>query len=121
MAPKGVARDQLCQRPVSLIDFYPTLVDLCGLPKRHGLDGHSLKPLLENPKREWDRPVVMTYGENNHAIQTERWRYIQYRDGGQELYDHSKDPNEWTNLAESPEYEEVITELKTALPEINRK
>jgi arylsulfatase A-like enzyme len=62
VAPKGVARDQLCQRPVSLIDIYPTLIDLCGLPKREGLDGHSLKPLLENPKREWDRPVVMTYG-----------------------------------------------------------
>ena len=63
----------------------------------------------------------MTYGKNNHAIQTKRWSYIQYRDGGQELYDHSKDPNEWTNLAESAGYEEVIVELKTALPKINRK
>jgi arylsulfatase A-like enzyme len=80
VAPEGVAKDQLCQRP-----------------------------------------VVMTYGKNNHAIQTKRWRYIQYRDGGQELYDHSKDPNEWTNLAESAGYEEVIVELKTALPKINRK
>ena len=116
-----MARGQLCQRPVSLIDVYPTLVDLCALPKQDGLDGQSLKPLLENPKREWDRPVVITYGENNHAIQTERWRYIQYRDGERELYDHSNDPNEWANLAASPEYEDVITELKTALPEINRK
>ena len=121
VAPRGVARDQLCQRPVSLIDIYPTLVDLCGLPKRDGLDGHSLKPLLENPKREWEHPVVMTYGENNHAIQTERWRYIEYRDGGMELYDHSKDPNEWTNLAGSPDYEEVITKLRTVLPDLNRK
>jgi arylsulfatase A-like enzyme len=121
VAPRGVARDQFCQRPVSLIDIYPTLVDLCCLPKREGLDGQSLKPLLGNPKKEWDRPVVMTYGCNNHAVQTQRWRYIKYRDGGQELYDHSKDPNEWTNLAESPEYEAVITELKTAMPEINRK
>jgi hypothetical protein len=55
------------------------------------------------------------------GIQTQRWRYIRYHDGGQELYDHSKDPNEWTNLAESQEYAEVIPELKTALPEINRK
>ena len=63
----------------------------------------------------------MTYGFNNHAVQTQRWRYIQYRDRGQELYDHDKDQNEWTNLAESPEYEEVIAELKTAIPETNRK
>ncbi len=121
VAPRGVARDRLCQRPVSLIDIYPTLVDLCGLPTREGLDGQSLRPLLENPELRWDRPVVMTYGQHNHAIQTERWRYIQYRDGGQELYDHSQDPHEWTNLAGSPEYEGVIRKLKTALPEINRK
>jgi arylsulfatase A-like enzyme len=112
---------QLCQRPVSLIDIYPTLIDLCGLPTRERLDGQSLKPLLENPRREWDRPVVMTYGYQNHAIQTERWRYIQYHDGGQELYDHDVDPNEWTNLAESAKHEEVIMELKNALPETNRK
>ncbi|MBP62676.1 MAG: hypothetical protein CMJ62_14240 [Planctomycetaceae bacterium] len=63
----------------------------------------------------------MTYGFNNHAVKTQRWRYIRYNDGGQELYDHSKDQNEWSNLARSPVYEEVITKLKTALPEINRK
>lgn len=120
VAPRGVAQDRLCERPVSLIDIYPTLVDLAGLPPRKGLDGQSLRPLLENPELAWDRPVVMTYGQHNHAIQTERWRYIQYRDGGQELYDHSQDPHEWTNLAKSPEYEEVIRKLKTALPEINR-
>lgn len=127
VAPKGsiatgdVARGQLCQRPVSLIDVYPTLVDLCALPKQGGLHGQSLQPLLENPRREWDRPVVITYGENNHAIQTERWRYIQYRDGERELYDHRNDPNEWANLAESAEHADIITKLKTALPEVNRK
>jgi arylsulfatase A-like enzyme len=115
-APKGVAKGQLCQRPVSLIDIYPTLIDLCGLPKRKGLDGQSLKPLLENPKKQWDRPVVITYGSNNHAIQTERWRYIRYRDGGQELYDHDRDPHEWTNLASIPKYSSVKTELANSLP-----
>jgi arylsulfatase A-like enzyme len=120
-APEGVSKDQLCQRPVSLIDIYPTLVDLCGLPEREGLDGQSLTPLLENPDRKWERPVVITYGYNNHAVQTERWRYIRYNNGGQELYDHDNDPNEWTNLAGLSEYVEVITKLKTALPDINRK
>ena len=85
------------------------------------MDGQSLKPLLGNPTGEWDRPVVMTYGLNNHAIQTERWRYIQYRDGGQELYDHNTDPNEWTNLAANPECRDVVRELQGALPKINRE
>ena len=115
-APRGVAEDKLCQRPVSLIDIYPTLIDLCELPKRRGLDGQSLKSLLENPERKWDRPVVITYGLNNHAVQTERWRYIRYRDGGQELYDHERDPNEWTNLASIPKYSSVKTELANSLP-----
>ena len=118
-APQGVAKDKLCQRPVSLIDIYPTLIDLCGLPKRRGLDGQSLKSLLENPERKWDRPVVITYGLNNHAVQTERWRYIRYRDGGQELYDHERDPNEWTNLASIPKYSPQKTKLAKWLPSTN--
>jgi arylsulfatase A-like enzyme len=111
-----VAKGKLCQRPVSLIDVYPTLIDLCDLPKRKGLDGQSLKPLLENPGRKWERPVVITYGMNNHAVQTERWRYIRYRDGGQELYDHDRDSNEWTNLASIPEYSSVKSKLANWLP-----
>lgn len=118
-APQGVAKDKLCQRPVSLIDIYPTLIELCGLPKRKGLDGQSLKPLLENPKKQWDRPVVITYGLNNHAIRTQRWRYIRYRDGGQELYDHDRDPNEWTNLASISEYSSVMSTLANWLPAAN--
>ena len=118
-APRGVAKDKLCQRPVSLIDIYPTLIDLCGLPKRRGLDGQSLKSLLENPERKWDRPVVITYGLNNHAVQTERWRYIRYRDGGQELYDHERDPNEWTNLASISKYSPQKTKLAKWLPSTN--
>ena len=118
-APRGVVKDELCQRPVSLIDIYPTLIDLCGLPKRRGLDGHSLKSLLENPERKWDRPVIITYGLNNHAIQTERWRFIRYRDGGQELYDHERDPNEWTNLASIPKYSLQKTKLAKWLPSTN--
>ncbi|HIE97372.1 MAG TPA: DUF4976 domain-containing protein [Planctomycetes bacterium] len=118
---KGVGHGQLCERPVSLIDLYPTLIDLCDLPAREGLDGQSLLPLLQNPHRKWERPVVMTYGNQNHAIQTDRWRYIQYRDGTNELYDDHKDPHEWTNLATIPEYKNIIRELQASLPRINQK
>ena len=65
----GVAENQVCERPVSLIDIYPTLIDLCGLPPRDGLDGRSLQCLLKNPGQTWDHPVVTTFGFNNHAIQ----------------------------------------------------
>ncbi len=118
-APAGVARGRLCPRPVSLIDIYPTLIDLCGLPERRGLDGQSLRPLLEEPDRKWERPVVMTHGRNNHAVRTERWRFIQYSDGGQELYDHAKDPNEWTNVASFPAHSALKSKLAKWLPAIN--
>ena len=114
--PNGLRKGKLCHRPVSLIDLYPTLIDLCGLPERDDLDGQSLNPLLKNPTQEWNRPVLMTYGFKNHAIQTERWRYIRYVDGGEELYDHSNDPNEWTNLAKNPEYVTEIKRLSAHLP-----
>jgi arylsulfatase A-like enzyme len=120
-APEGVATDRLCDRPVGLIDVYPTLVELAGLPKRDGIDGRSLVPLLENPDRDWDRPVVMTYGYRNHAVQTSRWRYIEYHDGTAELYDHENDPHEWTNLATRPEHQAVLRDLRSSLPKINRE
>jgi arylsulfatase A-like enzyme len=58
----------------------------------------------------------MTMGRGNHAVRTERWRYIQYSDGTEELYDHENDPWEWTNLAGSPDYVKVIAEHKKWLP-----
>ena len=114
--PEGIAKDKLCHLPVSLIDLYPTLIDLCGLPKRKGLDGQSLKPLLQNPTKQWERPVLITYGLHNHAVQTKRWRIIQYNDGGQELYDHDRDPDEWTNLAAIPKYLPLKSKLAKWLP-----
>ena len=76
-------------------------------------------PLLEDPARKWDRPAVMTFGRNNHAVRSERYRYIRYAAGGEEFYDHSVDPNEWTNLADDPEYADLIREHKRWLPKVN--
>ncbi len=108
--------NKICERPVSLIDLYPTLVELCGLPTRDDLDGQSIVPLLKNPKMKWDRPALTTYGPGNHAVRTERWRYIRYHDGGEELYDHNADPYEWQNLATSSEHADIIRELRKSLP-----
>ncbi len=106
----------VCTRPVSLVDLYPTLVELCGLPPREGLDGHSLVPLLKSPSAAWAYPAITTYQRGNHAVRSEQWRYIRYHDGTEELYNMMKDPNEWHNLARDPEYQTVLAEHRMWLP-----
>jgi arylsulfatase A-like enzyme len=103
-------------RAVNLIDIYPTVLDLAGLPAKEGLYGQSLRPLLESPTVVWKRPSVTTQGRGNHAVRDDRWRYIRYADGSEELYDHENDPNEWTNLANDGAHLEVIERLKQYLP-----
>jgi arylsulfatase A-like enzyme len=105
-----------CDRPVSLIDMYPTLTELAGLGSRPGLDGTSLVPLLREPGRVWDRPALITYFRGNHAIRSERWSYIRYHEGSEELYDRRQDPQEWVNLADSPALATVKQDLTRWLP-----
>lgn len=118
-APGVTKGGQRCDRTVSLMDIYPTLIDLCGLPKRPDLEGTSLFPLLRKPAAAWNRAAVTTYGRGNHSVRTERWRYIRYSDGTEELYDRQADPLEWTNLAARAEFRRVIDEHKTWLPKVN--
>jgi arylsulfatase A-like enzyme len=108
-----------CERPVSLLDVYPTLADVCGLPAKPEFEGVSLRPLLANPKASWDRPAVTTFGKDNHAVRSQRWRYIRYSDGTEELYDRDQDPMEWKNLAGDPKLAPVKAEHGKWLPRIN--
>jgi len=110
-----------CERTVTLLDLYPTLADVCGLPIRKELEGVSLAPLLKNPAAKWNRPALTTHGRGNHAIRNERWRYIRYRDGAEELYDHDQDPMEWTNLASDPKHTALKKELAAWLPKLKAK
>ncbi len=105
-----------CNRTVSLMDTYPTMLDICGVPAKPGLEGVSLLPLLKNPKAAWDRPAVTTYLRGNHSVRSERWRYIRYNDGTEELYDHSNDPLEWTNLAGKHEFNAIKKDHAKWLP-----
>ena len=107
---------QFCDRPVDHMNIYPTLCELAGLPKPGHLEGASMVPLLKDPKAEWELPAITTHGFGNHAVRKDHWRLIQYRDGSQELYDHRKDPYEFTNLANDPKHAGVIDELLAHLP-----
>ena len=103
-----------CDLPASLVDLFPTLNDLCRLEHVDGLDGHSLQPLLEKPATpwpEWNRPAIIEFRKGNVAVRTERYRYVQYQDGGEELYDHNVDASEWHNLARRADMRQIVTEL----------
>ena len=104
-----------CDRVVGLIDIYPTLVDLCNLPANDQVVGRSLKPLLSNSQAEWNYPTLTYRKEGGKAVRYHNYRYIEYGDGSQELYDHAKDPHEWTNLAENIEYQSILKGMETLL------
>jgi arylsulfatase A-like enzyme len=108
-----------CERTVDFMGLYPTLCDLCGLPIPKHVQGRSFRALLSDPTAKWDTPAVTTYLPNNHAVRTERWRYIRYANGDEELYDHDADPHEWTNLAKDPRLAGVKKELAKWLPTEN--
>lgn len=112
----GIEPDGVCDRPVSLLDLYPTLLDLAGIPADTALDGHSLTGLLADPAAEPDRHAGMTYLRGNNAVRKGRWLYIRYRDGGEELYDRAADPHELTNLASREELLQVKQALAALLP-----
>ncbi|MEZ5302775.1 MAG: DUF4976 domain-containing protein [Verrucomicrobiales bacterium] len=101
------------------MSIYPTLCALTGVAKPEWVEGHDIRPLLANPGAEWLHAAITTFGQNNHAIRTDRWRYIRYSDGGEELYDHRDDPYEWTNLASDPAHANTKLELAKNLPTTN--
>lgn len=104
---------------VSLLDIYPTLVELCGLPDAEKLEGESLASIIEKPDAKRSKPVLSTWYYKNHAVRSDDWRYIQYRDGTEELYNHQSDPGEHTNMASDPQYADVIREHQQWLPKNN--
>lgn len=109
----------ICPRPVDFMSIYPTLCDLAGIAKPAHVTGPNIRPLLADPKAAWTIPALTTHGQNNHAIRSEQWRYIRYADGSEELYDHSNDDYEWTNLAAKPEHAALMRELTAFFPKEN--
>jgi arylsulfatase A-like enzyme len=115
-APGARGNGKASPRPVQALDIYPTLVELCGLPQPKGLDGHSLKPLLDNPTAKWEHAAFSIFGPNpgkpvGVAVRTERFRYVDYGSAGAMLLDEDKDPHELKNLVNEPQYAKVREEL----------
>jgi arylsulfatase A-like enzyme len=116
VAPGVTRAGSTTSAPVGAIDLFATLTDLVGLPAHAAQDGRSLLPLLQDGERPWPHPVLTTHGQGNHSLRSRHWRYIRYGDGGEELYDHRRDPNEWHNLARDPAYRDVMAVLAEHLP-----
>ncbi|MDG1131704.1 MAG: sulfatase [Opitutales bacterium] len=118
----GMSKGERFSKPVELLDLYPTLIDLCGISSPSTLSGKSLRPVLESPqKNKWKKPAVslVWYGKSawGYTIRNERYRYMEWMEGneGRELYDHSMDPEEVTNLADNSKFSEITALLSKQL------
>jgi iduronate 2-sulfatase len=113
--PRAKGNGQSSPRVVELLDIYPTLVDLCGLPSYEGLEGASLKPLLDQPDHTWERPAYTVWNENGQGvtgitIRTEKWRYAEFfgHGAGKSLTDVVHDPHQLINLANDQKYADIV-------------
>jgi iduronate 2-sulfatase len=131
IAGPGVARGKASARTVEFVDIYPTLADLCGLAGTpQDLAGSSLRPLLVNPRAQWNRPALTQVqrggaGERfmGYSVRDQRWRYIEWDEGrrGVELYDEAGDPQELRNLANDPKYNKELERMKRLLQEAKNR
>ncbi|MEK6235058.1 MAG: sulfatase-like hydrolase/transferase, partial [Planctomycetales bacterium] len=120
-AGPGVIADAKCTRPAELLDMYPSLLELCGLPANDALEGRSLVPQLKDAEAPREAPAITTHNHDNHGVRSERWRYIRYADGSEAVYDMAADPNEWKNLAADSKHAGVIRDHRRWIPKNNAK
>lgn len=118
--PGGGARGQASARTVELLDLYPTLADLCGLPPPAGVQGQSFSALLQDPAMDWPHAafsMARTGGPIGYTVRTERYRYAEWGHGqqGAALFDHTLDPNETVNLVTKPELAPIVAEMRDRL------
>ncbi len=115
-AGPGIKPGESCPEPASLLDIYPTLIELSELPENPHLEGLSLGPQLSDPTMQRDRPAITSSYFGNHSIRSRDWRLIVYEDDAKELYDHRTDSDEFHNLVKEPAHQAVIKELSRWLP-----
>jgi uncharacterized sulfatase len=121
--PGTTAAPQGCRSLAEMVDLYPTMTELCGLPKPAHLAGTSLLPQLQDAQRPARAAALTQCDQYAYSIRTDRWRYSEYADQnpGAELFDHEKDPDEWFNVADNPAQATTRTELQATLQNIRRR
>lgn len=119
IAGPDIPANSVVDEPVELLSIYPTLLELSGLPPYSRNEGRSLVPLIKGQPTNTPWVAVITFGMNNHAVRTKDYRYIQYEDGSQELYDHATDPQEWDNVASLAAHQKAKARIKRYLPTNN--
>jgi arylsulfatase A-like enzyme len=139
VAGPGVKKGAVCDQPISLVDLYPTFMDLCDLkdePNRmtnqQALDGHSIKDLLYDPEKgQWEGsdPALTAVASRDrlgpdepgkverqhYSLRTRQYRYVYCNTGEEELYDHQQDPYEWNNLAGDSNYTKIKKDMYNQL------
>ncbi|MEM9420867.1 MAG: sulfatase [Planctomycetota bacterium] len=115
----GMPAGQVTNRVVQNTDLYPTLLALAGVeqPDDVVLQGKDLSPLLQDPDMDWPH-VAHVACWSRYGINTEQYRFTDFGSGEYELYDITQDPDEWNNLADDPEYAQVINTFKKQLDEV---
>ena len=112
----GQSKGQVCQRAVSFLDIYPTILDMLKVEKPDFLEGHSIVDWLTDPDKPREIPAVITHEKGNVSVVLDNWNYIRYKDGSEELYDRSKDKFEYHNLAGELKYKELKNKLAKFIP-----
>jgi len=112
-------KPEVCHSFTELIDLYPTIAELAGLPVSEHIQGKSLVKTLDDPKHEVrDMAFSVTQGGRSFLLRTDKWAYIQYDEdagAGIELFDMENDPEQFTNLADNPDYTQTVTNFKDKL------
>ncbi|MCD6564849.1 MAG: sulfatase [Bacteroidales bacterium] len=115
--PDVTKNGSICKHPVDMVNVFPTLISLCGLLPMEGLDGHDMTSILKNPESNWKWPALSEIKTGNMAVRTNKWRYIRYKDGEEELYDRENDPYEWNNLTGNSKYRSILEEHRKWIPD----
>ena len=100
-----------------LVDLFPTICDLTGVPVPEDLDGRSLRPVLEDPAVKIHDGAV-SFVNGGIGLRTERWAWMSYRDGTSELYDMDRDPGQYTNLADRADQVERVRAFSSLLRQL---
>lgn len=116
--PEGTTAGSVCNQPVNLLDLFPTLTKLAGVPHKKDNDGRNLIPLLKNPAAPWPHTSLTHLNKpSSYGMSTKDWRYLHYSNGDEELYNIKSDPFEWTNLATSQKHAKKLAELRALAPQ----